>query len=130
MPSRKITDLTPRLRPLAAEFVRQCQVRGVQALITCTWRAPIEQRALYAQGRTAPGPKVTWTLESKHTKVTASGKPDSHAFDVVPVISGKAVWDAKDPAWEIIGTVARALGLVWGGDWKKGRDMPHIELAG
>lgn len=130
MPSRKLADLTPRLRPLATRFVEVCAERGVDVLITCTWRSPAEQKALYEQGRTKPGPKVTWTLQSKHTHVTMSGKPDAQAFDVVPLRGGKALWNATDPAWQTIGDVARSLGLVWGGDWKKGRDMPHIELAG
>ena len=34
--------------------------------IVCSRRTAKQQAALYAKGRTAPGPKVTWTLNSRH----------------------------------------------------------------
>jgi peptidoglycan L-alanyl-D-glutamate endopeptidase CwlK len=34
--------------------------------IVCSRRSQKEQAALYAKGRTKPGPKVTWTLKSRH----------------------------------------------------------------
>jgi peptidoglycan L-alanyl-D-glutamate endopeptidase CwlK len=128
MPSRLIADLTPALQPLCMRFEDMCEAEGFTALITCTWRSNAEQAALYAQGRTQPGRIVTWTRNSEHTRMLR-GKPDSHAFDFVPVIAGKAVWSSAHPAWDKAGEIARSLGLEWGGDWPAGKkDMPHVQL--
>lgn len=97
-------------------------------LITCGVRTPEEQRRLYAQGRTAPGPKVTWTLVSNHFK-KADGY--GHAVDLCPY---PVDWsDLKKFA-----TIAKAMkeaarvegvAIGWGGDWRSKKDSPHFELA-
>nr|WP_312120561.1 M15 family metallopeptidase [Brevundimonas diminuta] len=45
-------------------------------------RTPQRQRELYAQGRTKPGPVVTWTLTSNHFVNTKTGY--GHAVDLIP----------------------------------------------
>lgn len=129
MASRDLALLHPVLKPLALAFVERCKAAGIDVLITCTYRSPEEQDALYAQGRTVPGKRVTNTRggQSKHN-AQIDGRPAARAFDFVPVRAGKAVWSDKDPAWAKAGAVARSLGLAWGGDWTRFRDMPHVEL--
>lgn len=103
--------------------------------VTCGVRTPAEQRALYARGRTTPGPKVTWTLTSNHF-VKADGF--GHAVDLVPYVGGEPEWDndGRLGVWpriaEAMKSAARELGvsIVWGGDWKRTPDRPHFELAG
>ena len=75
MASRAISDLHPQLQ-LAEAFVRRCRDAGVEALITCTWRSGAEQDALYAQGRSRPGPKVTNARagQSAHNAMRHSGQ--------------------------------------------------------
>lgn len=99
-------------------------------------RTPERQRALYAQGRTAPGPVVTWTLNSNHFRQRDGF---GHAVDLLPAPYD---WKATAPFDE----VARAMRLAsavlgipirWGADWdrdgharEKGEgDSPHFELA-
>lgn len=99
-------------------------------------RTPERQRALYAQGRTAPGPVVTWTLNSNHFRQRDGF---GHAVDLLPAPYD---WKATAPFDE----VARAMRLAsevlgipirWGKDWdgdgrvgEKGEsDSPHFELA-
>jgi len=128
MPSRRIEDLHPELRVLHPRWVAACEAAGVMVLTTCTYRSQAEQDALYAQGRTKPGRKVTWTRSSRHSE-TINGYPAASAWDFVPLVSGKAAWSANDPAWRIAGEAAEALGLEWGGRWAAGkRDMPHIQM--
>ena len=91
-------------------------------------RTPERQRELYAQGRTKPGKKVTWTLTSNHFK-----KADGfgHAVDLCPY---PVDWsDLKKFA-----TIAKAMKdaaadegvpIAWGGDWRTNKDSPHFELA-
>ena len=92
-------------------FARWCVIE--------TFRHPKRQAYLYAQGRTRPGAKVTWTLKSRHI----SGL----AVDIVPLkTNGGIWWDAPDDLWKILGHAARTNALVWGGNWKK-QDKPHVE---
>lgn len=88
-------------------------------------RTQAEQDALYAQGRTNPGRKVTWTRKSRHI----GGK----AVDLAAWMDGKPDWDDLDK-YRVIALAMKAaaceLGvpIVWGGDWTTTPDMPHFEL--
>lgn len=126
MASRKLEDLHPDIQPLAAALIKAGKKEGIDILIYCTYRSSQEQAELYAQGRTEPGPKVTWTLSSKHNEVDDVGRPASKAFDCVPIVKGNAVWNDYD-LWEKIGFLGKSFGLRWGGDWKY-RDCPHFEI--
>lgn len=91
-------------------------------------RTQAEQDTLYAKGRTKPGPKVTWTRNSRHV--------GGFAVDLAPWIGGGIEWDndGRIGAWpriaEAMKQAADELGipLNWGGDWLKTPDRPHFEL--
>lgn len=91
-------------------------------------RTQAEQDALYAQGRTKPGKKVTWTRNSNHI--------GGRAIDVAPWVNGTVEWDdnGKLGLWlriaEAFKSAAKELGvpIVWGGDWVTTKDRPHFEL--
>ena len=99
-------------------------------------RSLARQKELYAKGRTAPGPKVTWTMNSKHRK-QADGF--GHAVDLVPfpldwntTSKFNAIADAVFRAAEVEGVAIR-----WGADWDRDgkprergeSDSPHFELV-
>lgn len=130
MPSRKLTDLDPRMALLTKELTAECAKVGIDLLVTCTYRSNDEQAAAYAQGRTAPGPIVTNAKPgtSKHNVVNAAGKPASRAIDVVPLRHSKPVWDGKDPVWAVVGAIGHRLGLEWAGTWVTMRELAHFQL--
>lgn len=88
------------------------------------------QRELYAQGRTAPGKIVTWTMKSRHIE----GK----AVDLVPYPLDWNDLDKFDKIKNAMFQAAREqdVNLRWGADWdgdgkyrEKGEyDSPHFEL--
>lgn len=86
-------------------------------------RTQEEQDDLYAQGRTTPGPIVTWTRNSRHIK--------GLAVDVVPY---PVDWQDEARFHQLSGVIKVAASLVdveleWGYDlW--GKDMPHWQLKG
>lgn len=129
MASRLLSDLHPWLQPLAEEFLRQAKQRGIDVLVTCTYRSNEEQARLYAQGRTEPGKRVTNAKpgQSKHN-YTQNGRPASKAFDVVPLVDGKPMWNAAHPAWKELGEIGVSIGLEWAGNWKRFREYPHFQL--
>ncbi|MGH8676872.1 MAG: M15 family metallopeptidase [Burkholderiales bacterium] len=128
MASRKISDLHPDLQPLCETFLDRAADQGIEVLITYTYRSYAEQQQLYDQGRTKPGKIVTNAKpgESEHNH-ELNARPASRAFDVVPLVSGKPMWDAKHPAWEQLGVIGENLGLEWAGRWKRFREYPHFQ---
>lgn len=91
---------------------------GLPARIAEGRRPQSRQDDLYAQGRTRPGPIVTWTRRSKHTTGRAwdLGFTGYHPDDV------PADW------WAIAGQIGEAVGFTWGGRWRgKKLDRPHFE---
>lgn len=122
--SRKLEDLTPKLARLCQTFIDNCQAAGTDVIITSTYRDNESQDAIYAQGRTTPGSKIT----------NCPGGESMHnyrvAFDFVPTDSkGKPVWgDAL--LWAKCGKIGEDLGLEWGGSWKSFKDKPHFQIPG
>ena len=104
--------------------------------LTETLRLRARQATLYALGRTTPGPCATrenpMGLTVTNAKPGESGhEPDegglSRAFDFH--FRRSPSW-GEDQPWDLAGTVVKALGARWGGDWThwaggKG-DRPHV----
>lgn len=118
--SRNIDDLHPVVARKCRRHIELCAEKGVTVLVTSTLRDDEYQATLYAKGRTEPGGIVT------NMSVTGA-HGIGVAYDVVPIVNKKAVWD-DHRLWKIIGDVGKSLGLAWGGDWKKLVDKPHFEL--
>lgn len=122
--SRNINDLTPMMQMLATRFELACIMKNWPVLVTCTYRDNEYQDKLYAQGRTAPGAKVT----------NARGGQSAHnyrvAFDFVPLDAHhKPDWN-NTKRFEEMGALGKSIGLEWGGDFKSIKDMPHFQLPG
>lgn len=131
MNDRDINHLHPDLQPLCRAFLAKCLAAGLDARITFTYRTPQEQDALYAIGRTKPGKRVT-NLKGKASKhcFTLNGTPAARAFDYALFRAGKPIKDGDDPEYMKAGLIGEALGLGWGGRWKKPHDAGHFELKG
>lgn len=120
--SRDLADLHPKVQPLAHAFIANCKEAGIDVIITSTYRDLESQAALYAQGRTAPGNKVTNARpgESYHNYRCA--------FDFVPIVNGKAAWN--DTALFLrCGQIAERVGLEWAGRWKNFTEMAHCQYT-
>jgi len=121
--SRKIADLSPAVQKKVHIFIDACAQAGVEILITSTYRDHESQDALYAKGRTQPGPKVT----------NAKGGDSYHnwrvAFDFVPIVNGKACWDDTE-LFTRCGEIAERCGLEWAGRWKSFKELAHCQYTG
>lgn len=116
--------LMPEARPSFEKLVANVEARGVPLKLVEGRRTQERQAQLFAQGRTTPGQKVTWTMNSKHLK--------GIALDMVPAdLADTRDWSPDSPEWDIIGEEAAKLGLKWGVSSKPGeKDKPHIEWVG
>lgn len=96
---------------------RAADLSEIDFIVTEGLRSMKRQRELVAAG-------ASKTLKSRHLT--------GHAIDFAPVVSGEVTW--KWPPFFLIADAfkraARELGvaIVWGGDWLRFKDGPHIEL--
>lgn len=114
-------ELVPELEVKAKDFLKKCNEKGFNLEICQGRRTQAEQDAKYAQGRTTPGPIVTWTKKSKHVQ----GK----AFDICFNDKDPFREKVKNYNWTPIGTIGQSIGLKWGVIQNgKRRDFGHFEL--
>ena len=124
MASRSLDDLEPDTRARAERFIAACAEAGIDVLIYCTHRSGAEQDALYAQGRSKPGPVVT------NARAGQSWHNWRRAFDFVPLVNGKAAWNDSD-LYRRAGIIAEQCGLEWAGRWTgKLRETAHCQYRG
>jgi peptidoglycan L-alanyl-D-glutamate endopeptidase CwlK len=122
--SRRLEDLLPVVKAKVDCFIAECKEVGIDLLVTSTYRDNASQNALYEQGRTKPGKIVT------NAKAGQSFHNYRCAVDVVPLVNGKPMWDAKNPIWQQVGAIGKSCGLEWAGDWKRFREFPHFQYTG
>ena len=150
MASRNIDDLQYNVRIKARNFLTLCEEAGLEVLIYCTARGMEEQSILYRQSRTLSEIKAKAKElsdvygRSDLAKILMSVGPQSGphvtnagpgqslhnyglAFDGVPMIHGKPIWDVKSPLWQVYGDIAERAGLSWSGNWKGFKEYPHCQ---
>ncbi len=116
----KITTLLPEVQPMARALVQKAAEGGITIRIIAGRRSYAEQDALYAQGRSAPGPVVT----------KAKGGYSNHNFGIafdVGVFSGTR-YLPESSQYKAVGALGMELGLEWGGSWTSLVDQPHFQL--
>lgn len=121
--SRKIEDLLLTTAAKCRAFIDGCAKAGIDVIITSTYRDAESQNALYAQGRTLPGKKLT------NVRGGDSFHNHRRAFDFVPIVNGKAIWNDAE-LWDRCGAIAEKVGLEWGGRWARFPDKPHCQDTG
>ena len=121
--SRNLDDLAPPVKQRAEAFIAAAKAKGIDLLVTSTYRYNESQDALYAQGRTAPGNIVT------RAKAGQSWHNWRCALDVVPLVNGKAIWDDQ-AMWKQVGEIGKSCGLEWAGDWVTFKEFPHFQYTG
>lgn len=127
---KNIATLDPKAQAAFTRFAtlaqRTAAELGCDYIMIAGNRSWAQQDALYAQGRTAPGAKVT----------NARGGYSDHNFGSAGdfgVFRGKVYLDEAD--FKQADTVHRACaahamecGLDWGGHWESFQDYPHYEM--
>ena len=117
---KAIATLMPEVQPLARALVQKAASVGITIKIISGLRTYAEQDALYAKGRTEPGPIVT----------KAKGGYSNHNFGIafdIGVFEGNKYLD-ESPKYKAVGALGVDMGLEWGGNWKTIVDQPHYQL--
>lgn len=121
--SRDLADLDPTARTVCQRHIEGCKNAGVEIMVTSTWRDIEQQDALYKVGR-LPG-------DTRKTVTNAKGGESWHqyknAWDVVPLVGGKCVWDDM-ALWDRVISVGEAVGAEAGAKWTSFPDRPHFQV--
>lgn len=109
---RSLERLAPELRARVERVMRRMRSEfGHEVHLVEGYRSPARQRFLYAQGRTRPGPVVTWTQHSLHSVGLAAD------------LQVDGSWD-RPAAYALLQRIAREEGLQTLGM----KDPGHVAL--
>lgn len=102
-----------------------CEHHGITIEVISGLRSWQQQSALYAQGRTKPGPIVT------KARAGSSWHNYGLAIDLGLFAGGKYL-DAADPKradriYKELGGLAATRGIEWAGNWKSFPEGPHFQ---
>jgi peptidoglycan LD-endopeptidase CwlK len=115
-----IATLLPEVRPIVRSLLHKAAQNGINIKVISGLRSYAEQDALYAQGRTKPGIKVT----------NARGGYSNHNFGIgfdIGVFEGSK-YLGESVKYQAVGALGMDLGLEWGGSWKSFVDQSHFQL--
>jgi peptidoglycan L-alanyl-D-glutamate endopeptidase CwlK len=119
-----IATLCPKAQAAARLFMAAAlpamAAHGVVVKIICGSRTYKEQDALYAKGRSAPGPKVT----------NAPGGYSNHNFSIawdIGLFKGTSYLE-ESPLYLECARIGASQGLDCGAFWKSFQDEPHYQL--
>lgn len=115
---RDIDALTPETALMCRAFLLRSKAEGLEVFVTETRRSSERQAALYAMGRTMPGRIVT------RSKASTGKHEFGLAFDVA--FKGANLYPSDVKTWARLGSIGKACGLTWGGEFK-GVDSVHFE---
>jgi hypothetical protein len=149
--SRDLALLQPGFRGLAATLLEACAKRGVTMTPFFTLRGPAVQGRLWAQSRSViqierqrlamEATGATWLSSFLRYKYAKTGPAVTNAlpgmswhqwgeaidcFVLGP--DGKAIWDARNPAYRVYAEEAQKLRLEAGGLWLRFPDAVHVQL--
>ena len=116
-----LTKLHPELARRIGRVLDAMRQAGHPMRITDGYRTVAQQAALFQQGRTTPGPKVTRCDGVRYPSPHQSGRAVDCCF------AGDHPYSEAHP-WALYGEKVRAEGLVWGGHFGT-PDRPHCELT-
>lgn len=103
-------------------LIEQADKHGIKLTVVSTRRSCDEQRAIYAQGRTAPGTIISGANGCRSWHVWG------RAVDFLIVDDqGHVVTNGWDERYDELGSIAEGLGMIWGGKFSWGRDAGHFE---
>lgn len=112
-------DKLRSVHPDLARWVRILRAAHRDAHVSWGHRGQADQENFFKEG-----------TSKAHFGESAHNTLPSMAVDIFRITqAGGASFDA--PWYEqVVAPVAKAAGLVWGGDWKSLKDRPHVELPG
>lgn len=138
---KRLSRLHPEALAPIARLMEAIRDEKLPFVVFETDRGHARQLSYWAKGRLFTGSplnKDSWWVNDLGRKVTNAFAGESPhewgaAADFILDLPDVHPWDPNHvfpEKWERLGRLARAQGLVWGGDFEGWKDRPHVELAG
>lgn len=137
---------------IAINVVAECQARGFEILVYCMYRSPEDQARAYRRSRTTK--QIAWKAGQLTERgfpdlaavlmvvgpqrgplgrhITNAGPGESwhqydEAFDAVPVVGGKLLWDIEKSytQWQMYRDAVVSAGMYSGASFD---DWPHAQM--
>lgn len=130
----RLARLHPKARGIFRAFIEEVEAMNGDTCLRIMqgFRTFEEQRALYRQGRSTPGPVVTNANAgmSYHNYGLAI---DLVEMDGSPSVAGRTGVSNEVCDWKFdmstLQAIATRHGLTWGGTFKSIKDRPHFEVT-
>jgi peptidoglycan L-alanyl-D-glutamate endopeptidase CwlK len=118
-----LTVLAPKFRAAVEGALKECNERGVDAVVFESLRSNETQQEYYKRGVTkAKTAEAGWHGYGLAVDVISK----KHGWDVYPERNSKGKLVGGDPEWyKVVVEVFKSHGLDWGGDWQSIFDAPH-----
>jgi peptidoglycan L-alanyl-D-glutamate endopeptidase CwlK len=117
-----IITLNITAQKAARTFLAKMKTAGIDVRMISGTRTFVEQDALFAQGRTKPGKKVT----------NAKGGQSNHNFGIawdVVIFDPEGRYLPESPLYKEVARIGLTGGLEWGGNFSSFPDQPYFQLA-
>jgi peptidoglycan L-alanyl-D-glutamate endopeptidase CwlK len=111
----KLSKVHPDLR----RWVKVLRDTHPDAHVSCGYRGQVEQEQAYKDH-----------VSNAHFGHSAHNVVPAMAVDLFRITQAQGASFDRNWYEAVVAPIARASGLVWGGDWKSIKDMPHVELPG
>nr|DAG47180.1 MAG TPA: hypothetical protein [Caudoviricetes sp.] len=129
---RDVKQLHPELQEKLTLLQKKALEEGIKIKFAECLRTVVEQEALYAKGRTTSGHIVTNARGNSYASMHQWGVAADFYLDMDVDGDGNKADDAYNNAkkmFDKVGKIAVSIGLIWGGNWKSIKDLPHVQLA-
>jgi len=117
-----IITLIPKAQIMARRFLQLIKTFNKDVRIISGTRTYEEQDALFAQGRTKPGPIVT----------KAKGGQSNHNFGIawdIGLFDTDGSYNENDDDYILLAqNILPNFNIEWGGNWHSFKDFPHYQL--
>lgn len=107
--------LQPKFRAKVEALLARMHAQGFDAIAWETYRTPARAKLLSDRG-TGIAPRADGTIPIGMHQLGLA----------VDIVSKSKMWTPPKAFWDALGYEAEALGLTWGGRWKR-VDKPHVQ---
>ena len=127
----KLAELLPFFRDRVDRILTELEALEWQPKIVYVKRTRQEQAEKVKQGYSKT--MNSWHVEGTHAVLRYAGQTERVYGNAVDIVDKRYGWGGKAAAtnfafWKDLGRIAKAHGCSWGGDWKRFKDVAHIEL--
>lgn len=120
--SERLKSVYPDLERRALLVYEGMEILGFPMKCAEGLRSFEDQSKAYAQGRTAPGKKIT--------RAVAGDSLHQYGAALDSCFKGSVPYPEDPVLWAKFGQIAKNHGFEWGGLWPaRKRDQPHIQLT-